>query len=229
MPKWSYFFKQLTPPLVLSVIKSLKPPQRVSKDLYDKNLQFSVDWFTSTRDNWDRILNDLKPSHLLEVGAFEGMSTCYIISRVAINHPIEIHCVDTWEGGIEHHSAGSAETNMSAVELLFDKNLDEAMKKVPHKVILKKHKCFSHQGLSNLITEGFEGYFDLAYIDGSHQAPDVLVDSVLTFKLTRVGGIIIFDDYLWEEELPGGTDPLRCPKPAIDAFVNLYIRKLKVL
>ena len=33
----------------------------------------------------------------------------------------------------------------------------------------------------------------------------------------------------WEggiERLPYGTDPLRCPKPAIDAFINLNIRKL---
>jgi hypothetical protein len=38
-----------------------------------------------------------------------------------------------------------------------------------------------------------------------------------------------FDDYLWSENLPGGKDPLRCPKPAIDAFVNINFRKLNVL
>ena len=38
-----------------------------------------------------------------------------------------------------------------------------------------------------------------------------------------------FDDYLWSEDLPDGRDLLRCPKPAIDAFVNLNFRKLQLL
>jgi hypothetical protein len=38
-----------------------------------------------------------------------------------------------------------------------------------------------------------------------------------------------FDDYLWAENLPTGIDPIRCPKPAIDAFTNLYCRKLRIL
>jgi len=42
-------------------------------------------------------------------------------------------------------------------------------------------------------------------------------------------GIIAFDDYLWQESLPGGVDPIRCPKLAIDAFTNIYCRKLKII
>jgi hypothetical protein len=38
-----------------------------------------------------------------------------------------------------------------------------------------------------------------------------------------------FDDYLWQEQLQYGADPIRCPKPAIDAFTNIYCRKIKVL
>ena len=38
-----------------------------------------------------------------------------------------------------------------------------------------------------------------------------------------------FDDYLWSEALPGGMDPLRCPKPAIDAFTTLHCRELQIL
>jgi hypothetical protein len=29
--------------------------------------------------------------------------------------------------------------------------------------------------------------------------------------------------------LPYGKDPIRCPKPAIDAFTNLFCRKLQVI
>lgn len=77
---------------------------------------------------------------------------------------------------------------------------------------------------------GKKNYFDFIYVDGSHRAPDVLCDAVLGFKLPKVGGFMAFDDYLQAERawLPYGTDPLRCPKPAIDAYpaphpeVDLY-------
>jgi Methyltransferase domain len=67
------------------------------------------------------------------------------------------------------------------------------------------------------------------YIDGSHQAPDVLADSVLAFQLLRVGGIMIFDDYLWRMEPEGRQDSLNIPKPAIDSFINIFQRKLRVV
>jgi predicted O-methyltransferase YrrM len=72
-------------------------------------------------------------------------------------------------------------------------------------------------------------YFDFIYIDGAHKAPQVLFDAVAAFRLTKIGGYIAFDDYLWSEKLPNGKDLLRCPKPAIDAFTNLYCQKLNIL
>lgn len=50
---------------------------------------------------------------------------------------------------------------------------------------------------------------------------------MLAFQLVRVGGLNVFDDYLWDE--PGVADPIRAPKLAIDAFVNIFCQKLKVL
>jgi predicted O-methyltransferase YrrM len=72
-------------------------------------------------------------------------------------------------------------------------------------------------------------YFDFIYIDGSHQAPDVLVDAILSFKLLRVGGLIVFDDYLWSEKGVADRDPLQCPKPAIDSFLNIFFRKVNII
>jgi hypothetical protein len=34
---------------------------------------------------------------------------------------------------------------------------------------------------------------------------------------------------LWQEDLPTGTDPIRCPKIAIDAFTNIYSRKVRLI
>jgi predicted O-methyltransferase YrrM len=78
------------------------------------------------------------------------------------------------------------------------------------------------------MASGKHGYFDLIYIDGSHQAPDVLTDAVMSFQLLKVGGVMIFDDYLWSMDKPGFQDVLKMPKPAIDAFINIFQRKMSV-
>ncbi|WP_415440554.1 hypothetical protein, partial [Acetobacter orientalis] len=41
-----------------------------------------------------------------------------------------------------------------------------------------------------------------------------MYDAVLSFKLLRKGGVLIFDDYLWSEGVEGGNNLLRCPKIA---------------
>lgn len=92
-----------------------------------------------------------------------------------------------------------------------------------------RHKGSSDIELAKLLADGKQGYFDFIYVDGSHQAPDVLCDAILSFRLLKTNGVIAFDDYLWAETLPTGVDPIRCPKPAIDAFTNIYCRKLRIL
>lgn len=43
------------------------------------------------------------------------------------------------------------------------------------------------------------GMFDLIYIDGSHMRLDVLTDAVMAWQLLRVHGILVFDDYEWNQ------------------------------
>ena len=191
--------------------------------------QFTNTWFDATRHVWEQLIPQVKPRKILEIGSYEGASACFLIDKLATDAGIEIHCVDTWEGGVEHKAGGIGETDMSLVESRFHHNMARAISKARNKVDLVVHKKFSDDCLSQLISEGKKNYFDFVYVDGSHLAPDVLCDAVLGFKLLKVGGLMVFDDYLWSENLPTGRDPLRCPKPAIDAFINLNLRKLNIL
>lgn len=192
--------------------------------------QFSNNWFEYSRKNWEILLPQLKPSVILEIGSFEGRSTCFMIDSLASSSPIEMHCIDTWEGGCEHQSGGVASAvDMESVSARFEDNVNLAIQKAAQKVDLIVHRGSSDVQLSKLLSRGKQNYFDLIYVDGSHQAPDVLCDAVLCFRLLRVGGIMIFDDYLWSEFPTQEIDPLRCPKPAVDAFVNIYRRKLEIL
>lgn len=195
-----------------------------------EEFKFTNNWFQSTAKNvWDKVVPQIKPHKILEVGTYEGASACYMVQQMANEFPIELHCIDTWAGGVEHQLGGFVESDMPSVEERFNHNIARAIKLAAYQVDLTVHKCFSDEALAKLLVAGKKNYFDFIYIDGSHQAPDVLADAVLAFKLLRVGGLIVFDDYLWSENMPYGKDPLRCPKPAIDAFVNLNFRKLQII
>ena len=187
-------------------------------------------WF---RDNakpfWERLIPGLQIRAALEIGSYEGASACFLVDRVAAQAPLTLHCIDTWAGGIEHQPDGTAPADMQAVEERFHRNIRAAIGRAAHPVDLRVHKGYSDDCLVRLIADGLAGSLDFIYIDGSHQAPDVLADAVLAFKLLKVGGHLVFDDYIWSEVLPYGQDPIRCPKPAIDAFTTLYCRRLQIL
>lgn len=188
--------------------------------------QFSNNWFQHSRPIWDQLIPQIDPTRILEIGTFEGASTCYLIDHLASRKGIEIHCVDTWQGGMEHKAS---HTDMSAVEARFLHNARLSIGRAAHRVTLHVHKGSSDLELAKLLADGKRGFFDFIYVDGSHQAPDVLCDAVLSFRLLRKGGYIAFDDYLWQEPQSKDNDPLRCPKVAIDAFTNIYSRQVRVI
>ena len=186
--------------------------------------EFTVDWFTRFAPIWQALIDRHKPRRFLEIGSYEGRSACFIIDSVASQKNIELYCVDTWAGGVGH-----GDTVMSDVEKRFDRNVEIAKARAGNAVDLHKRKTHSADGLVQLLSEGNKEAFDFIYIDGSHQAPDVLTDCVLAFHLLRVGGLMILDDYLWSPDVQGGQDFYNLPKPAVDAFMNIFQRKMTVL
>lgn len=192
--------------------------------------QFTNDWFQDcAKSVWDHLIPQLNPIRILEIGSYEGASACYLIDTLSPQNNLEIHCIDTWEGGLEHKPGGVSCSDMSAVEGRFSRNIRIAREAAAHSVDLHVHKGPSDLELARLLSSKMKNYFDLVYVDGSHQASDVLCDAVLSFRLLRNGGVIIFDDYLWYENLPYGQDPLLCPKIAIDSFTSIYCRKIRII
>ena len=190
---------------------------------------FTNNWFNVARGIWDQLLPNIAPRTVLEIGCYEGASTVYLMEMLGKSPRGELHCVDTWGGGVEHGTTGSFSSDMRTVEVRFHENVSSAARIIQNPVDLTIHKGTSAKKLVELLAGGKEGYFDFVYVDGSHQAPDVICDAILGFKLLRIGGIMAFDDYLWAEQSRNGIDPLRCPKLAIDSFTNLYCRKLRII
>lgn len=184
--------------------------------------EFTVDWFEQYRGTWDAVLNMFPPRKVLEIGSFEGRSACYLIERLSNVENSELYCVDTWEGGEDH-----AGYDMGPVEGRFLRNTAIASAKSDNKCKPIILKGLSSDILIKLISEGHSGTFDMIYIDGSHQAPDVLEDLVLSYKLCKAPGIIICDDYLWR--CPTIPNIVHEPKIAIDSFVNIYRERVGLI
>ena len=91
-------------------------------------------------------------------------------------------------GGIEHQENN---VDMDSVRLSFDSNLSLARQSSFNYVDIEVLSRRSDEALPWLIHSGYKEKFDFIYVDGSHQAPDVLVDAVLSALLLRKGGVLV--------------------------------------
>lgn len=170
----------------------------------------SHDWFSMRVPPWrEHVLPRLpRPFSWLEIGSYEGRSACWMLDDV-MRDGDTITCVDLWLTSFDGYRADSAEAR-------FDANTRGRV---------EKHKCASHEFLTLALAQGRR--FDGVYIDGDHEARSVLEDSVLAWRLLKVGAVIVWDDYGWSQ--PASKKHLLPPKPAIDAFLDIYGRSLDVL
>ncbi len=168
--------------------------------------RFTADWFSENIPVWQNYLGELagRPhATFLEIGVYEGRATVWLLGNILTHQTATIDCIDPFlVPGIEEN---------------FDHNIRTAG------TVGKVHKL---KGLSQEVIRGLQlNHYDTVYVDGSHTAPDVLADAVLAFDTLKPGGIMIFDDYGWRYR----QDPWLEPKLAIDAFLNIYQRKLQLL
>ena len=186
---------------------------------------FSQDWFSRSIPCWEAILGSMtqagNPLRVLEVGVFEGRSTCWLLEHFCKNEQSEITVIDTFSGGIEHHGM-----DLKNLRQLFERNISTINSKARVKIL----QGYSFMELSRLVSSsGGDEFFDFISIDASHQAPDVLTDCIIAFQLLRKGGVMALDDYLWSAEKAGSEDILNSPKIAIDAFTNIFRRQMRII
>lgn len=206
---------QLDPTLAEAQAEATKLKYYV--EVIHKGYQFSQDWFSINLPIWEKHLQQLvyRPELMaLEIGSWEGRSTCWLLDHILTHPTARITCIDSFTGGAEHKAVLQG-SFLQTLEQRFDSNM--AKTTVPEKV--KKIVGKSQIALRSLTPNSYH----LAYIDGSHIASDVLEDALLTWGLIKVGGIIIFDDYHFTFP-PGMTEAP--PKTAIDAFLTVFSKKI---
>lgn len=160
-------------------------------DQWFRNKRLEADYGSWHFDLWSQLLDGLanKNVSILEVGSAEGRSAIFFLHFLPLSR---IVCIDLFPG--------QGKT--------FKRNLSEFGSRV---TMMRGRSIIALDELYNSHT-----FFDLIYIDGSHARDDVMLDSLIAWRLLKRGGILIWDDYKWESPLVLG------PREAIDAFLALY-------
>jgi glycosyltransferase involved in cell wall biosynthesis/predicted O-methyltransferase YrrM len=191
---------------------------RYANQVISKGYQFTQDWFSGNIPIWEQRLKyfvNMPELNVLEIGSWEGRSTCWLIDNIMIHDSSKITCVDTFEGSIEHNTYDTS--YLQSIGSRFDFNINKTG--FPNKV--QKIVGQSHEVLRTLPLN----HYNLVYIDGSHVASDVLEDTVLVWQLVKVGGFIIFDDYLFG--FP--ENPAWNTKNGVDAFMKVFNEKFRLI
>lgn len=184
-------------------------------DAWFQNKTFTTDWSSSNYVHWARSLDKFRDrdAAILEIGSWEGRSAIFFLELLK---KCRITCIDTFAGGLDY--SGLDDAIVSGIEARFDSNL------APYGDRVRKMKSRSVPALDQLAQEN--ATFDFIYVDGSHTRDDVLVDSILAWRLLAPDGICMWDDYTWG--LPDQPSARR-PQHAIDAFLDLHSDELTIL
>ncbi len=134
-----------------------------------------------------------KPIKYLEIGVFLGNTSEWIINNVLTHPDSRYYGIDPWVWFKPMRRRFPTEeiwkTKMlDVIDVLREKYKGKAeFIRGYSQDVLRSHE-FLQQHPNNS--------FDLIYIDGHHTIQSVLRDYVLSWPLLKIGGVMIFDDYL---------------------------------
>jgi predicted O-methyltransferase YrrM len=173
---------------------------------------------------WKAVLNNYiknktVPYNILELGCYEGVSSIWFLSNLMDNPDSKLYCVDTWEGSVEYNNV-----NFNNVYNKFISNIKIHKNYIrnPKNIIINKSRTdiflLKINNLNQSLVCNNCLMFDIIFIDASHDSRDVIMDSILSWRLLKVEGILIWDDYIWNK-MPAENER---PKLAIDSFLLMF-------
>lgn len=180
-----------------------------------KEMKFTTDWFTPSLPLMEKAMAALtEKKRFLEIGVFEGRSTVWFLQN-QLDADGHITCVDSFNGGQEHAGIKFNEVFERCVS-----NIELAIRPGQTYELLE---CDSYLALTLLRAR--PAIYDFIYVDGSHTAADTLSDAIIAWPMLKHGGVMMFDDYLWDRV----AGRLNQPRAGIDAFLDVYGDQLEVI
>jgi len=169
--------------------------------------QFSSDWVTEHADNWLKWSAGMsqQPVKVLEIGSWEGRSAIWWLDHVCLHPTARLFLCDPCP-------------NPDRYRVLMQNLLQN-----PSFHKLNLCRCVS----MNLLPNMPDNFYDLIYVDGSHEASDVMMDACLAYHAAKRGGLIIFDDYAAGIDVEPGI--LMPPKVALDGFLAAHDGLIEII
>ncbi len=199
-PNWTNYQLELVNPIAL-----VRPD-----DPYLGEFVFTDewDWFSGNIPVWEEVLAPFKGRpdiHYLEVGVFEGRSYTWMTENIFTHPTSTLTAVDLF--------TGFEDVSGETVKATFLENVRRSGA-APRSTL---YTGYSQLEMRKLPLDSY----DVIYIDGAHDAANVLEDVMLARRLLKDDGIIIFDDYDWPTN-PG-------VKLAVNTFVQIYGEEFSIV
>ena len=197
---------------IISKFKRIFSKSKVKKEKeYYKslvsNLTISSDFFCTNVYYFFKHIKNYKNFDYLEIGSYEGCSAIYIANKFKES---KIICVDIWKKVKEEYGDS---VNFNDIEINFDHNSKNYSN-------IYKYKNYS----DNFFLKNKKN-FDVIYVDGHHLAEQVYRDAVNSWKFLNRNGLLIFDDYIWNNYQELSKNPCY----AINKFLKEKWSDLKIL
>ncbi len=153
---------------------------------------FSNTWFSGSemKQVLHRFLDGSRELSLLEIGVFEGASTCWLLEEMCKHPGSTLTAVDPFsfcgtDPSDAHHSVAECTTSLRR----FFHNASGCQQLGKLRFLQQRSDEFFRENRAT---------FDFCYIDGSHVLSDVLDDLRAARACMKPGGLIWMDDYLYE-------------------------------
>ena len=194
--------------------KKTKSKYKILKKSFENFIEtknFSQKWFLN---NFDVFHHYLPKDHnanfsYLEIGSYEGLSALNILYNFKNS---KVTTIDLWDKS--NINSESINVNFREIEDKFNQNLKDYE--------YTKIKSDSVTALREILKKNI--FFDMIYIDGSHNGEDILCDAIESYKLLNIGGIIIFDDVVNANKNISIQSYI-----GFEKFCQIYKKKIKVL
>lgn len=185
----------------------------------DKKYQITHEWYQQLLYGYKTIveepraskllLDPAEPRTILEIGVYEGASTCWWSDNF-LDHPdSRLYSVDPFTGNIEYTENRDSFPTLDNIEVIARTNVASSAN--AGKVDIRKGCSWD---LFPTLAQELKQGVDILYIDGEHTSNAVCRDLALYYPLLKSGGALILDDY-GNEEVKKGVDG------ALSAFGNI--------
>ena len=137
----------------------------------ESNYEFTQDWFKNSEPEIIKYIDFNKKIDILEIGSYEGFSSCYFSDNFLLHEDSRLHCVDPY----------------------FTSEMDASIEKRFHANIIKSkeyNKISVFRQTSDKFFKNNNLQYDLIYVDGSNHPSQISMDLQNAFDSLRENGIL---------------------------------------